>query len=304
MKLLKTMAVLALVVGLLLGGVVPAQADSGVANPQPPLLLKHEGGRGHWAEGEIRVIRGEVTDKGTDEIDEITVAGETIIVDEATRIRVPTLGKEASFDDIQVGMQIVALVDEADGGTLHARHIVVVPSRPVYGHHVGKLLAYAEETSITIEDRWGNEVHFDIDTDKFKKLPPDVDMEQAVDEQYWVTVITRGHPVSGSRIAIGVVVHPAANPVLARLRLLNRLENGLLNCLKWLEFERVSGIITVDEAEGLITVDSTELNYDDSTIFILRGVTSVQGQSGTVLYKDGLAKVVLVRVEPPEIEED
>jgi len=203
-----------------------------------------------------------------------------------------------------VGMQIVVQAYKAgDDGILHARHIVVIPSRPIYGHHVGKVTAYDEGVSITIEDRWGNEVAFDIDADSFKKLPPGVDMEEAVEEGRWVTVITRGHPMSGSRIAVGVVVHPT-NPILARLRILNRLEIRLLNRLEWQGIERVNGTITVDEAEELITIDSTELNYDGSTIFILRGVPSIQGQSGIVFYKDELAKLVLVRVEPSEIEED
>jgi len=297
MKLLKTMAVLALVVGLLLGGVVPAQADTGVTSPQPPLLLKHEGGKGGWAKGEIRVIRGEVTDKGTNEIE---VAGETIILDGATKIRIPTLGKAASPGDIQVGMQIVVLAYRAEGdAALHARHIVVVPGRPQFRHHVGQVLEYTDGVSITIQPRQGDPVEFEI-ADDLKILPPGATVEVGD----WVTVISRRDPADDSLIARGVVVHPLAHPVLARLRMMNRLENGLLNCLEWLQFERVSGTITVDEAEGLITVDSTGLNYDDSTIFILRGVVSVQGQSGTVLYKDGLAKVVLVRVEPPEIEED
>ena len=293
------MAVLALVVGLLLGGVVPAQADTGVTNPQPPLLLKHEGGKGGWAKGEIRVIRGEVTDKGTNEIE---VAGETIILDEATKIRIPTLGKTASPEDIQVGMQIIVLAYIAEGdAVLHARHIVVVPGMPQFRHHVGRVDSYTlynpdteGEGSITIVDKWGNTITFEI-VDDLKVLPPGA----TVDEGDWVTVISRRDPADDSLIARGVVVHPLAHPVLARLRMMDRLENGLLNCLEWLKFERVSGTITVDEAEGLITVDSTELNYDDSTIFILRGVVSVQGQWGTVLYKDGLAKVVLVRVEPP-----
>jgi hypothetical protein len=298
MRLLKTMGVLALVAGLLWGGVVPAQADTGVANTQAALSLKSEGGKQPWAEGNIEVIRGEVAAKGTYWIE---VAGETIIVDGATEIRVPTLGKEASFDDIQVGMKVVALVYEKDG--LHARHILVVNFRLLYGHHVGTLLAYEAGVSITIEDRWGEEVSFDIDADKFKELPPGVDMEQAVDEQPWVTVITRGQPLTDSRTAIGVVVHPLADPVLARLRLLNQMENGLLNRLEWHDFESISGIISVDEAEELVIVDSTELSYDSDTVFILRGVTSAEGEWATVFYKDGLARVVLVGVEPPEIEE-
>ncbi len=97
MKLLKTMVVLTLVMGLLLGGVLPAQADNG----QPP-----------WAPGNVKVIRGEVTDVGTDEIE---VAGEIINVDETTKIRVPTLrhlGQSASLEDIEVGMPVEVVFDD------------------------------------------------------------------------------------------------------------------------------------------------------------------------------------------------
>jgi len=310
MKLLKTMVVLTLVVGLLLGGVLPAQADTGVTSTQPSPPLKPEWGKGRWVLGKVEVIRGVVEEVVIEETPTEETPNkiilklseeefEEIIVGEATKFRVPTLGKEASLEDIEVGMQVVVQAYKAgDDGMLHARHIVVIPSRPIYGHHVGKLLEYTDGEHITIEDKWENIITFDI-VGELKVLPPGT----TVEEGDWVTVITRGHPLSGSRIAIGVVVHPT-NPILARLRILNRLEIRLLNRLEWQGIERVNGTITVDEAEELITIDSTELNYDGSTIFILRGVPSVQGQSGIVFYKDELAKLVLVRVEPSEIEED
>ena len=56
MKLLKTMVVLALVVGLLLGGVLPAQADTGVTSSQPSVPLKPEWSEGRWALGKVEVI--------------------------------------------------------------------------------------------------------------------------------------------------------------------------------------------------------------------------------------------------------
>jgi len=304
------MVVLTLVVGLLLGGVLPAQADTGVTSTQSSVPLKPEWGKGRWALGKVEVIRGVVEEMVIEETPTEETPNkiilklseeefEEIIVDEATKIRVPTLGKEASLEDIEVGMQVVVQAYRADGdGILHARHIVVIPSRPIYGHHVGKVTAYDEGVSIAIEDRWENIITFDI-VGELKVLPPGA----TVEEGDWVTVISCRDPANDRLIARGVVVHPT-NPILARLRILNRLEIRLLNRLEWQGIERVNGTITVDEAEELITIDSTELNYDGSTIFILRGVPSVQGQSGIVFYKDELAKLVLVRVDPSEIEED
>lgn len=262
MKLLKTMVILTLVVGLFLGGVLPAQADNG----KPP-----------WAPGRVQVIRGEVIDVDLDE-DEIEVAGETIIVDETTKIRVPTLGKESSLDDIESGMQVVVQAYRAEDG-LYARYILVIPGRPQYRHHVGTVTAY-EEVSITIEDRQGNTIDFVI-LDELKILPSGASVEVGAR----VTVISRRDLVGDRLIARGVVVHPER---------------------PWLGLGRVSG--TIEEIdEPIITIDTTEVEYDDKTIFILRGILAVEeGQEATVIYREQedstlLAKLVLVGVDLPGI---
>ena len=261
MRLLKTMVVLTLVMGLLLGGVLPAQADNG----KPP-----------WAPGNVKVIRGEVTDVGTDDIE---VAGEIINVEETTKIRVPTLGGEASLEDIEVGMQVAVLAYEKDE-ELYARYIVAIPQRPQYRHHVGTVTAYEEGESISREDRQGNTIDFEI-LDEFKILPAGASVEVGAR----VTVISRRDPASDRLIARGVVVHPAR---------------------PWLGLGRVSG--TIEEIdEPIITIDTTEVEYDDQTIFILRGILAVEeGQEATVIYREQedstlLAKLVLVGVDLPGI---
>jgi hypothetical protein len=278
------MVVVTLVVGLLLGGVFPVQADTGVTSTQPSLPLKPDWGKGRWALGKVKVIRGVVEEVGENEI---KVDGQTIIIDEAAKFGVPTLGRSASLEDIQEGMNIVVLAYQADDGTLHARHIVVIPGKPQFRHHVGQVTEYTAGSSITIQDKKGDTYTFVIDGD-LKILPKGATVEVGA----WVTVISRRDPASDQLIATGVVVHPE-RPVLGNML---RMElRGL---------EHISGTITVDETTMVITVDSTELNYDSSTIFALRGVTSVQGQSGTVFYKDELARIVLVGIGPSEIEED
>lgn len=280
------MVVVTLVLGLLLGGVFPVQADTGVTSTQPSLPLKPDWGKGRWALGKVEVIRGEVTGKGGNYIE---VDGETTIyVEEGkTKFRVPTLGKEASLDDIQMGVRVVALVYKEDD-TLHARHIVVIPGKPQFRHHVGIVVDYDNETtvtperSITIEDRQGNTTTFKI-LDSLEVLPPGA----TVDVGDWVTVISHRDPASDQFIATGVVVHSAK---------------------LWLGLESVSGTITaLDEAGKTITIDTTPaISYDVQTIFVLRGILALaveEGQNATVLYReqDGtrLAKVVLVGIDLP-----
>lgn len=277
MKLLKTMVVLTLVVGLLLGGVLPAQADTGVTSSQPSVPLKPEWSKGRWALGKVEVIRGEVTVIDTDEIE---VNGETIIVDEETKIRVPTLGKAASLEDID-GMPAVVQAYESEG-ELYARHIVVIPGRPQFRHHVGRVTAYEEGESITIEDKWGNTITFEI-LGELKVLPPGT----TVEEDDWVTVISRRDPVNDHLIARGVVVHP----LRARLGL-----------------ERVVG--TIEEIVGnTITIDTTDVTYDDRTIFVLRGIPDLAvdtGQEAIAFCRRQeddtlLAKLVLVGIDLPGV---
>ena len=288
MKLLKVIVVLTVVAGLLLGGVLPALADTGVTNSQPSLSLQLDDGQGRWAWGKVKVIRGVVAEDGVKADKIILESGEEIFVNEKTRYRVPTVGRSASLEDIKPGMRIVALVyEKEEGGEIvyYARYIVVIPSRPVYGHHVGKLLEYKEGESITIEDKWGNKVTFEIG-DTFKILPAGTDMEEAEAQHCRVTVITRGHPISGSRIAVGVVVH-------------------LLR--PWLGLGRVSGTIS-QITDTVITIDDeTEVTYDDQTVSVLRGILAVEeGQTATILYRKQpddtlLAKLVLIGIDPPSV---
>jgi len=281
MKLLKTTVVLTLVVGLLLGGVLPALADTGVTSAQTSQPLKSEWEKGRWALGKVEVLRGEATVIDTDEIE---VGGETIMVDTTTKIKVPTLGKEeASLDDID-GMQVIVQAYRADGGTLQARHIVVIPGSPQFRHHVGRVVEYIEGESITIQPRKRDPVEFQI-LDEFKILPPGA----TVEEDAWVTVISRRDPAGDQLIARGVVVHP--------LR-------------AWLGLERVSGTIEqIDETNKIIEIDTTEVNYDDSTIFVLRGgILAVETEQEAVAFcrKQAddtlLAKLVLVGIDLPGVQ--
>jgi len=273
------MAVLTLAVAMLLTGVLPTYAATGADNPQPSLSLKPDEGKSNrWQFGEVVIIRGEVTDVGSEEIE---VDGETvIIVDGATKIRVPTLGSSATLDDIELGMKVAIQAYEIDD-ELHARHIVVIPARPRYRHHVGIVTAYEGGVSITIEDKWENTVTFEI-ADEFKVLPPGA----TVEEGKRVTVISRRDPAGDRLIARGVVVHPA-RPMFS------------LEC--------ISGTITLGETEEIITIGETDIDYDENTIFVLRGTLAVEtGQEAIIFYREQedeslLAKVVLIGIDLPGV---
>ena len=278
MKLLKTTVILTLVVGLLIVGVLPAQAATGDARTQPTLPLQPDWGEGRGAEGKVKVIRGEVTGVGADDIE---VNGKTIFVDNETKYRVPTLGREASLEDIELGMQVVVLAYERDD-ELYARHVVVIPGRPRFQHHVGKVVEYIEGEKIIIQPRSGDPVEFQI-LDELKVLPPGA----TVEEDDWVTVISRRDLDNDQLIARGVVVHP--------LR-------------PWLGLTRVGG--TIEEIVGnTITIDTTDVNFDDKTILVLRGgILAVEPTQEAIAFcreqTDGslLAKVVLVGIDLPGVQ--
>lgn len=165
---------------------------------------------------------------------------------------------------------------------------VGIAHRRGYQCHVGEVLSYIggsniENGSITIRDKQGNIVVFTIIDGKFKILPPWHGEPQVGD---WVTVISRAEPGQPEElVALGVVVH-ARKPA------------GLGT-----QLERVTGVIQI--SDGTITVNVTPpvvMNYDEATIFVLRGVPSADGQLATVFYEadaDGaqLAKFVLVGID-------
>jgi len=214
------------------------------------------------------------------------VDSKTIVVDNETEYKVPGLNKEAKLSDIKVGMQIVALCYEK-GEKLYARQITVIASRLSYGHHVGEVVAYHAGDNITIKDKWNNIVTFKIG-ESFKILPNGATIN--VGDQ--VTVITRAHPLTGDRIAFGVVVHQQKPKV------------GLGS---------VSGNITAMTSAN-ITVGGTVLSYNATTIFVLRGIPGAStgggygfpltGQQATVFYREEsgikFAKLVLVGINIPE----
>ncbi len=167
----------------------------------------------------------------------------------------------------------------------------VVAKRPNYSQHTGNVTAFnyseAAGGNITIQNKAGTSITFEIIAGKFKVLPKGAEVK--VGEQ--VTDIGRRVQGHNNPVATGVVVHP---PRPAPLK-------------------QISGTITAitesDNSTGTITIGTTVLNYDARTTFALRGVgLHVKvGQTATAFYRQQtggtlLAKRVLVGIKPPTLK--
>jgi hypothetical protein len=210
MRLLRILGIVVVICGLLLVAALPALA----AGP----------GTGCWWEGKVEVVRGQASistvrqPSGATGV--INVNGKTIYVTANTTYRVPGL-KTAGISDID-GKYIVAQCDIA-GTELWARHVIVVPGRleggePEYGykHYTGNVTTYDYDPNmggtITIQDKSGNLIPFQINAGNFRILPPDATV--AAGES--VTVIGYRESPSSQLIAVAVFVYLQRSPSLSR----------------------------------------------------------------------------------------
>lgn len=153
-------------------------------------------------------------------------------ITEQTEFKIPTLGKSATWEDLNVGVQV--MVSARDGssepepvetevvpseesteavevsetpaaGGLVALKVMVIPGKPVKIHRVGVVTAYTAGESITILAKDGQEYTFEL-SETTKILPKDrVDM---LGVGAIVTIISRRDPTGGPLAAQGIVVHP------------------------------------------------------------------------------------------------
>lgn len=134
-------------------------------------------------------------------------SGEEIVflVNEDTSIKIPTMGKDATLADIQVGVRVLVQALKGEDGSLTAVRISVSPGKPAPKHHVGEVTAYEAGVSITIRAHDGNEYTFLI-TEETKILPAERAEELAVGRR--VTIISPRDVTGGPFTAKGIVVHP------------------------------------------------------------------------------------------------
>jgi hypothetical protein len=130
----------------------------------------------------------------------------SFIIDEQTRIQIPTLGKDATTEVLQIGAQAKVRASGDGSGTLTAIFINVVPGKPVKIHRVGDVTEYIPGTSITIADSEGNTYTFLVDENTVI-LPAERSSELAVGSH--VTIICPRDVTGGPLLAAGIVVHPA-----------------------------------------------------------------------------------------------
>lgn len=146
-----------------------------------------------------------------------TVAGETLTlkladgtsqavkVSSSAKVKIPTLGKDASIADLKPEMQVNVQAEMKASG-YEARMVQVIPGKPTKVHHVGVVTAYTAGTSLKVKDKDGVEVIFKLTADT-KILPEERAGELKVGAR--VTVIFPRNLLGGEITAAGVVVHPA-----------------------------------------------------------------------------------------------
>jgi hypothetical protein len=276
MKSLKTLFIALIIGGLLLGAVSPALA----ASPD-------KGDKAPWWQGKVEVVQGKASISNVSlpsgATGAISVDNETIYVTANTTYKVPGL-ETAGINDID-GMYIVAQCDKTDSG-LWAQHIMGIPGwnngKPEYGyqHYTGNVTAYNYDPnaggSITIQDKSGNTIPFQINDGNFKIMPPGA----TVAAGDWVTVVGHREATNGPLIAVGVSVFQASSQAASG---------------------HISGQISYID-ESIITIANTNITYNGTTLFVLRGVTAVEvNQQATIFYTqqgdNKTANMVLVGVE-------
>jgi hypothetical protein len=213
MRLLRTLVIAVVICGLLLVAALPALA----AGPGT-------GDRGRWWEGKVEVVRGQASvnagspPSGATGV--INVNSKTIYVTANTTYKVPGL-KTADISDID-GKYIVAQCDIA-ATWLWARHVIVVPGRleggePEYGykHYTGNVTTSDYDPNmggtITIQDKSGNLIPFQINAGNFRIVPSGA----TVAAGEWVTVIGYGESASTQLMALGVRKYLQRSPSLSR----------------------------------------------------------------------------------------
>ena len=128
---------------------------------------------------------------------------QAFVVNEQTRINIPTV-KKAAVTDIVVGAQAAVQARADQDGALVAQKIQVIPGKPTQIHRVGVVTEYTAGVSITIAGKDGTTTTFKL-TETTKILPAHRADQLAAGAQ--VTVISRRDPAGGELTAQGIVIH-------------------------------------------------------------------------------------------------
>jgi hypothetical protein len=129
----------------------------------------------------------------------------TVVLNEETRIRIPTQGNGSAAEGLLPGLQVHVQAVADDSGALTARSVQVVPGRPVQAHNVGTVSDYQPGVSITIEDKDGNAFTYLL-TEETRILP--AEREEMLEVGARVTIIAPRDVTTVDLVAAGIVVHP------------------------------------------------------------------------------------------------
>ncbi len=213
MKILRTIGILALVAGLVLGGVGSAFAQGPPDGPPGP-GPHSPGKRGLF--GTVTSVTT-VTANVTYVISLETKQGTfDITADDTAKYMVPreTHGPKdlATFLGIVgdppaiEGRRVAVLVTFTNEFTADAIRLMLIPSAPLHAHRVGVVDTFipGEGGKIVIIDRVGVSHEFGVSDDTIYR-PAEITAADIVSESY-VTVVTKGDPKTGP-IAKAIVLH-------------------------------------------------------------------------------------------------
>ena len=205
MKILRTIGILALVAGLVLGG-----GGSALANGEPAEPPVKDG------------LFGTVDSVSGYDVTLVTKEGLTVVVTltETAKYMVP--GETKGPSDLATfltkvgdppaieGRRIAVLVTFTNESTADAIRLMLIPSPSSppshahrHAHRVGVVDAFTAGSSITIIDKDGEPHPFDLNGTVYR--PDDIDMEAITGG--CVTVVTTGDPKLGTAIAKAIVLH-------------------------------------------------------------------------------------------------
>lgn len=215
MKILRTIGILALVAGLVLGGTGSALAQG------PPNKRGLFGTVSSVAtiQSEEEYLISLETELGTVDVT-INGTGTKYMVPKETRgpkdletfIDKVDENGDGNLEELVDRKLAVLVKDIAEDGnppdfTATAIRLMLIPSPPSppsHAHRVGIVEAFAESTSITIIDKDGEPHTFTLDGTTVYR-PDDIDMEAITGG--FVTVVTKGDPKLGSVAAKAIVLH-------------------------------------------------------------------------------------------------
>lgn len=224
MKMLRTIGILALVAGLLLGGVGSAFAKGPPDEPRGG-GPHSPGKRGLFGTVTSATVTDNVTLfieletklEGVVETVHITanVTAKYMVPREthgpqglAKFIEIVDENKDGDLDELE-GRRLAVLVTFTNTSTADAIRLMLIPDGPpLHAHRVGVVVdtfVAGESDKIIIKDRDGESHEFKVSEDTIYR-PADIDPSEDIVEGKYVTVVVKGGPKAGP-IAKAIVLH-------------------------------------------------------------------------------------------------